>query len=109
MTPENQHFDRESLRKVTGKTAAWAELALDCVAFANAQGGSLLIGIEDDQEAPLPGQTVPPGLAEDLEQKRGRGAQKEFESYKTRTCRKIEETRVEVLHAGFGAAWASKD
>lgn len=64
MTPENQHFDRKSLRKVTGKTAAWAELALDCVAFANAQGGSLLIGIEDDQEAPPPGQTIPSGLAE---------------------------------------------
>lgn len=64
MTPENQHFDRKSLRKVTGKTAAWAELALDCVAFANAQGGSLLIGIEDGQDAPPPGQTVPTGLAE---------------------------------------------
>ena len=42
MIPENQHFDRKSLRKVTGKTAAWAELALDCVAFANAQGSRLL-------------------------------------------------------------------
>ena len=64
MTPENQHFDRKSLRKVTGKTAAWSELALDCVAFANAQGGSLLIGIEDGQDLPPPGQTLPPGLAE---------------------------------------------
>ncbi len=64
MTPENQHFDRKSLRKVTGKSAAWSELALDCVAFANAQGGSLLIGIEDGQEMPPPGQTLPPGLGE---------------------------------------------
>ena len=64
MTPENQHFDRKSLRKVTGKTAAWSELALDCVAFANAQGGSLLIGVEDGQEAPPPGQIIPVGLAE---------------------------------------------
>ncbi len=64
MTPENQHFDRKSLRKVTGKTAVWSELALDCVAFANAQGGSLLIGIEDDQDAPPPGQTIADGLAE---------------------------------------------
>ena len=64
MTPENQHFDRKSLRKVTGKTATWSELALDCVAFANAQGGSLLLGIEDGQEAPPPGQTIPAGLAE---------------------------------------------
>ena len=59
MTPEDQHFDRKSLRKVIGKTAAWSELALDGMAFANAQGGSLLIGIEDGQEAPPPRQTLP--------------------------------------------------
>ena len=41
---------------------AWA--ALVWVAFANAQGGTLLIGLEDDQEAPPPGQTLPPGLAD---------------------------------------------
>jgi ATP-dependent DNA helicase RecG len=64
MTPENQHFDRKSLRKVTGRTAAWSELALDCVCFANAQGGRLLIGFEDGHEAPPPGQSVPTGLAE---------------------------------------------
>ena len=64
MPPENQHFDRKSLRKVTGKTAAWFELALDCVAFANAQGGRLLIGIEDGHDAPPPGQVMPAGLAE---------------------------------------------
>lgn len=64
MQPENQHFDRKSLRKVTGKSAAWSELALDCVAFANAQGGRLLIGLEDGCDAPPPGQTVPAGLAE---------------------------------------------
>lgn len=64
MTPEGQHFDRKSLRKVTGRSAAWSELALDCVAFANAQGGSLLIGIEDGHDAPPPGQTLTRGLAE---------------------------------------------
>ncbi len=64
MTPENQHFDRKSLRKVTGKTAAWAELALDCVAFANAQGGRLLVGFEDGHDTPPPGQAIPAGLAE---------------------------------------------
>ena len=64
MTPENQHFDRKSLRKVTGKTAAWSELALNCVAFANAQGGRLLIGFEDGDDAPPPGQAIPAGLAE---------------------------------------------
>ncbi len=103
MTPENQLFDRKSLRKVTGKTAAWAELALDCVAFANAQGGSLLIGIEGGEEAPPRGPAVPTFLAEDLEQKRGRGARREFETHRARTCRKIKGTRLEVLRAGIGA------
>jgi ATP-dependent DNA helicase RecG len=64
MTPENQHFDRKSLRKVTGASAAWAELALDCVAFANAQGGSLLVGIENDEALPPAEQRIPAGLAE---------------------------------------------
>ena len=66
MTPETEHFDRKSLRKVTGKTVAWAELALDCVCFANAQGGSLWIGFEDGDDLPPPGQTVPEGLLEQV-------------------------------------------
>jgi ATP-dependent DNA helicase RecG len=64
MTPENQFFDRKSLRKVTGSTASWSELAHDCVAFANAQGGRLLIGIEDGTDTPPPGQTVTPALVD---------------------------------------------
>jgi ATP-dependent DNA helicase RecG len=66
MTPEDLHFDRKSLRKVTGKTAAWAELALDCVAFANAQGGRLWVGVEDDNDLPPPGQTIPTGLLDNV-------------------------------------------
>ncbi|MBN8491066.1 MAG: ATP-dependent DNA helicase [Burkholderiales bacterium] len=66
MTPEDQHFDRKSLRKVTGRSPAWAELALDCVCFANAAGGRLLIGIEDGQDAPPPEQAIAPDLPETL-------------------------------------------
>ena len=66
MLPETQHFDRKSLRKVTGKTTAWAELALDCVCFANAQGGSLWIGVEDGQPLPPLGQAIPAGLVEQV-------------------------------------------
>jgi len=47
MSLENQSVDYKSLRVITGKTADWGELAKDCVAFASAQGGRLLIGIED--------------------------------------------------------------
>lgn len=66
MTPEDRHFDRKSLRLVTGKSPAWDDLALACVCFANASGGRLLIGIEDGQDTPPPGQSIPPGLPETL-------------------------------------------
>lgn len=38
---EGQHSDCKSLRKVTGRTANFAELAQDCVCFANGSGGQL--------------------------------------------------------------------
>jgi 16S rRNA G966 N2-methylase RsmD len=50
-----------------------------------------------------------PNKAQDLEKKREKTLLKEFESYKAFTGRKIKESRLEVLRAGFRAAWASKD
>ena len=55
---ENQTYDKKSLRAVTGKTADFDEIAKDCVAFANRDGGHLAIGIEDDEELPDPSQRV---------------------------------------------------
>lgn len=52
MTLEGQLLDQKSLRAVTGRTADWNEIAKDCIAFANATGGRLLLGIEDGQNAP---------------------------------------------------------
>lgn len=49
---ENQIYDQKSLRAVTGKKADFDEIAKDCVAFANRDGGHLAIGIEDDDELP---------------------------------------------------------
>ena len=46
-TPESQHFDRKSLRLVTGGRADFTTLANDCVCFANGGGGVIAIGIED--------------------------------------------------------------
>jgi len=46
LSQEGQLFDKKSLRSVIGKTADWNELAKDCIAFANATGGRLLLGIE---------------------------------------------------------------
>jgi len=50
-----------------------------------------------------------PNKAQDLEKKREKSLLKEFETYKAFTGRKIKESRLEVLRAGFRLAWANKD
>ncbi len=50
-----------------------------------------------------------PNKAQDLEKKREKALLKEFETYRSFAGRKIKESRLEVLRAGFRAAWASKD
>ena len=50
-----------------------------------------------------------PNKAQDLEKKREKALLKEFETYKSFSGRKIKESRLEVLRAGFRAAWAAKD
>ena len=69
MSLEGQLLDQKSLRAVTGKTADWNEIAKDCIAFANATGGRLLLGIEEGQEAPPPGQQVPAELPDTVRRK----------------------------------------
>jgi len=67
MSQEGQLLDKKSLRAVSGKTAAaWAELVKDCVAFANATGGHLLIGIEDRRDQPPADQRIPAQLPDTL-------------------------------------------
>jgi ATP-dependent DNA helicase RecG len=70
-TRESQHLDRKSIRKVTGSTADFGELARDCVCFANSAGGTLLIGIEDDDDAPPPEQRVEPALLDRVRKRVG--------------------------------------
>ncbi|MBX7132544.1 MAG: site-specific DNA-methyltransferase, partial [Fimbriimonadaceae bacterium] len=50
-----------------------------------------------------------PNKAIDLEKKRERALLKEFEAYQTAVGRKLKEFRLEVLRAGFKAAWGRKD
>ena len=69
MSLEGQLLDHKSLRAVTGKTADWSEIAKDCVAFANATGGRLLLGIEDGQAAPPADQHIPADLPDTLRRK----------------------------------------
>lgn len=71
MSQEGQLIDKKSLRAVTGRNADWDGLAKDCVAFANAQGGRLLIGIEDDAAAPASSQRIEPSLVDVIRRKIG--------------------------------------
>lgn len=71
MSQEGQLFDKKSLRAVTGTTANWKEIAKDCIAFANAQGGRLLIGIENDADLPDAVQRIDPGLPDLVRRKLG--------------------------------------
>lgn len=69
MSQEGQLFDQKSLRHVIGKTADWSELAKDCIAFANATGGRLMIGIEDGQDEPPAEQRIPADLPDTIRRK----------------------------------------
>ena len=63
---ENSIYDKKSLRTVVGKSSDFNELAKDCVAFSNAEGGCIDIGIEDDQTLPPAEQKIPDGLATEI-------------------------------------------
>ncbi len=63
---ENQKLDLKSLALFIKRNPDWSELAKDCVAFANAHGGVILVGIEDGEKAPPSGQQIPKMLAEKI-------------------------------------------
>ncbi len=69
MSLEGQLFDRKSLRAITGKSANWGELVKDCIAFANATGGRLLLGIEDGEDLPPADQQIPANLPDTVRRK----------------------------------------
>ena len=69
MSLEGQLLDQKSLRAVLGKTADSNEIAKYCIAFANASGGRLLLGIEDGQDLPPAGQQIPSDLPDTLRRK----------------------------------------
>lgn len=50
-----------------------------------------------------------PNKAQDLEKKREKALLKEFDAYRAFTGRRLKEFRLEVMRAGFNAAWAKKD
>ncbi|MGV3461500.1 MAG: ATP-binding protein [Flavobacterium sp.] len=55
---EDSNTEFKSLRKVIGKSSDVASLAETCVCFANAQGGTIIVGVEDKQTSPPKTQKV---------------------------------------------------
>jgi len=49
---ENSTIEYKSLKKVVGSKSDMKDLAKTCVCLANAQGGYLFIGVEDDKKLP---------------------------------------------------------
>jgi len=70
-TEEGQRLDRKSLRVVQGGSTDFEELAKDCVCFANGSGGQLLIGIEDNDSLPPPGQYIESRLLDRIRKRVG--------------------------------------
>ncbi|MCR5888014.1 putative DNA binding domain-containing protein [Hymenobacter sp. J193] len=55
---ETHVYEKKSYRKAFGASPDLNDLAKTCVCLANAQGGSLLLGIEDKEEEPPRGQQL---------------------------------------------------
>jgi ATP-dependent DNA helicase RecG len=68
---EGQSVEHKSMRTVAGRTADFAELAKDCVCFANGPGGVILIGIEDGESAPQPQQRIAGELLDQVRKRIG--------------------------------------
>lgn len=58
MRIEDKSREHKSLKKAIGDKANHRDLAETCVCFANAQGGEIIIGIEDKQDAPPSAQKI---------------------------------------------------
>jgi ATP-dependent DNA helicase RecG len=57
---ETQNIEKKRLTLIMGKNAGWNDLAKSCVGFANARGGTIKIGISDDEEEPPLNQKIDP-------------------------------------------------
>jgi ATP-dependent DNA helicase RecG len=68
---EGEQLERKSLRKVLGNTADFEDLARTCVAFANAGGGRIIIGVEDGETAPPETQRIEEALLERIRRRVG--------------------------------------
>jgi len=66
---EGQEIEKKSLKLLLGKNPDWSTIIKECVAFANANGGLLFIGIEDDENEPPANQIIQSDVCNDLRKK----------------------------------------
>jgi ATP-dependent DNA helicase RecG len=67
MLDEDNTFDKKSLRLITKKNPDWDGLVKDCVGFANANGGKMIIGYEDNKDEPPAGQKIDKALTHKIQ------------------------------------------
>ena len=58
MNTEQQKIEYKSLQKIRTGEKGFKELSTTCVALANAQGGQIMIGVEDKTKKPAPNQVI---------------------------------------------------
>lgn len=58
MNTEQQKIEYKSLQKIRTGEKGFKDLSVTCVAFANAQGGDIVIGVEDKTRKPAPNQVI---------------------------------------------------
>jgi ATP-dependent DNA helicase RecG len=66
METEHMSIEYKSLKKAVGTKANFKELAETCVCFANSQGGSLFIGIENNDKLPPANQKITQEMVNDV-------------------------------------------
>ena len=58
MASESQNIEYKSILKIRSGDKGFKELAITCVSFANAQGGTIIIGFDDKSKQPPMDQTL---------------------------------------------------
>ncbi|PXV70833.1 helix-turn-helix domain-containing protein [Pantoea sp. PNA 03-3] len=66
---QGQLLDQKHLRALTSMTTDWNEIAKDCIAFTNATGGLLLLGMENGQSTPPTDQHISSGWLDTVRRK----------------------------------------
>lgn len=69
MMNENQNYEKKSLKLFKQNKIDWNELVKDCVCFANASGGVIVIGIENNEDSPPPNQIIPQNLVDTIKKR----------------------------------------